>query len=221
VRLYNHVGVIAPGLSLSRRRALVAAARSLEMTTSVEEAIDETEAELQSLSGSVPSRADARRRVAETSADLEAKRERVATIRGRLQETSDGSIQAEYRSAIRELSEAETEHAAAKEALNDARNRARNAWDTRDCRLRLEDRLRNLERTARAELRAAVSPAVEAALSALPNRDFASFESADPVSAALALVRTGRIETPVVLACRRFADRGAAERWLESPVYRI
>jgi hypothetical protein len=221
VRLYNHVGVIAPGLSLCRRRALVAAARSLEMTTSVDEAIDETEAELQSLSGSVPSRVDARRRVAETAADLDAKRERVATIRGRLQETNDGSIQAEYRSAIRELSEAETEHAAAKEALDNARNRARNARDTRDRRLRLEDRLRNLERTARAELRTAVSPAVEAALSALPSRDVASFESADPVSTALALVRTGRIETPVMLACRRFPDRGAAERWLKAPVYRI
>jgi chromosome segregation ATPase len=193
----------------------------LNVVTSVDDSIDETEAELRSLCDSVPSRADARRRVAETAADLDAKRERVATIRGRLQETDNGSIQAEYRSAIRALSEAETDHAAAKEALAEARDRARNARDTRDRRLRLEDRLRNLERTARAELLTAISPAVETALSALPNRDFTSFEDADPVSAALALVRAGRIETPVTLACRRFPDRDSAERWLEAPVYRI
>lgn len=221
--LYRHVKVIVPGMSLSRRAALAATARSLGVTTSVEESIRETEAELRSLSEPepVPPRAELRRQVAETAADLEAKRERVATVRGRLRETDDGAIEADYRDAIRALSEAETEHAAAKEALADARDRAREARDVRERRLRLEDRLGNLERRAREELIAAVSPAVETALSRVPNRDPPSFDAADPVSTALALVRVGRIETPITLACRRFPDRDSAERWLKAPVYRL
>lgn len=219
--LYRHVAVIAPGLSLSRRAALVATARSLGVETSVDAAIRETEVELESISEPVAPRADVRRRVAETDADLEAKRERVATIRGRLQETDDESIEAEYLAAIRSLSEAETEHVAATEALEAARERARAARDVCDRRLRLEDRRENLERTARAERVAAVTPAVETALSDLPCCRVESFEDTDPVSAALALVRVGRIETPITLACRRFPDRESAERWLGSFVYRI
>ncbi len=217
--LYRYVGVIAPGMSFPRRVALVAVARSLDVTTSVDEPIEELEAELRSLPEPVPSRAAIRRRVAETTADLEAKRERAATLRGRLQETADESIETEYRAAIRSLSEAETEHVAAVESLENARESARKARDVRDRRFRLEDRLANLRRTARTELVDAVSSDVDAALSRLPKRDPASFEDADSVSAALALARVGRLGTPIVLACRRFPDRGAAERWLGTPVY--
>jgi DNA repair exonuclease SbcCD ATPase subunit len=221
VSLYGYVGVIAPGLSLSRRDALVAAARSIGVETSVDSAIEELRSELRSLSEPVPSRADARRRVAETESQLQARRERVATIRGRMQEADDGDLEAEYRAAIRALSEAETEHAAATEALAEARERARRARDSRDRMLRLEDRLGNLKRRARRELVAEVTPAVDAAVSDLPDREADSFRSVDPVSAALALVRVGRIERPIVLACRRFPDRDSAERWLRAPVYRI
>jgi hypothetical protein len=221
VSLYGYVGVIAPGLSLSRRDALVAAARSIGVETSVDSAIEELRSELRSLSEPVPSRADARRRVAETESQLQARRERVATIRGRMQEADDGDLEAEYRAAIRALSEAETEHAAATEALAEARERARSARDSRDRMFRLEDRLGNLKRRARRELVAEVTPAVDAAVSDLPDRETDSFRGADPVSAALALVRVGRIERPIVLACRRFPDRDSAERWLRAPVYRI
>lgn len=219
--LYRHVNVIAPGMSLSRRAALVSAGRSLNLATSVDRGIRRTRDELDSLCEPTIPRADARRRVAETAADLESERERVATLRGRLQEANEGTIEDDYRAAIRTLSEAETEHAAAMEALEDARERARAARDVRDRRLRLEDRLGNLERTARSELIAAVKPAVEVALSNLPRRDVDSFETADSVSAALALVRVGRVEVPITLACRRFSDRNEAERWLGAPVYRL
>lgn len=219
--LYRYVNLIAPGLSIPRRAALVSTARSLDITTSVDGSIRETKVELRSVPGPVNSRADVRRRVAESAADLEAKRERVAMIRGRLQETDDGSIESEYRAAIRTLSEAETEHAAAAEALEEARTRARAARDILDRRLRIEDRLENLERAARAELVATITPAVETALSNLPGRNVESFEDADSVSAALAIARVGRIERPITLACRRFSDRGSAERWLEVPVYRL
>jgi hypothetical protein len=221
VSLYEHVAVVAPGLSLRRRAALLETARSLEVETSVDAEIEALRSELRDLPEPVPSRAEARRRVAETEAELRARRERVATVRGRMQEAADGAYEAEYRSAIRALSEAETEHAAAKEALAEARARAREARDERDRRLRIEDRLGNLRRRARRERVAAVRPAVDDAIAALPHREPDGFDDADPVSAALALIRVGRIERPVVLACRRFPGRDAAERWLEAPVYRI
>lgn len=47
------------------------------------------------------------------------------------------------------------------------------------------------------------------------------YADADPISAALALVRVGHVEPPIVLACERFESRRGAERWLDAPVYRI
>lgn len=219
--LYDHVRLIAPGMSLDRRGALIATARSIDMETSVDPLIEELRSKLRTLSEPVPSRSDARRRVAETESVLQARRERVATLRGRMQETTDSSFDVEYRTAIRELSEAETEHMAAREALADAREQARNARDVRDRKLQLEDRLDNLRRTARRELVSAVEPRVNSVISELPDCDVGSLSDAEPVSAALALVRVGRIKRPIVLATRRFPDRDSAERWLRAPVYRI
>jgi hypothetical protein len=217
----EHVAVIAPGLSLRRRAALVATARSLDVGASVDSEIDAIRSELRDAPEPVPPRREARRRVAETRSELEAKRERVATARGRMQAGNDDDGGSEYRAAIQALSEAETEHAAAREALATARERAQAARDERDQRLRLEDRLGNLQRQARRELVAAIRPAVDAAVSALPAREPDDFEDACGVSAALALVRVARIERPVVLACRRFPDRDTAERWLRAPVHRF
>ncbi|MEF8778809.1 MAG: hypothetical protein V5A36_07845, partial [Natronomonas sp.] len=73
--LYRYVGVIAPGMSLPRRAALVSVARSLDIVTDVEASIRDIETELQSLSEPVPSRVELRRQVAETAADIETKRE--------------------------------------------------------------------------------------------------------------------------------------------------
>lgn len=219
--LHEHVAVVAPGLSLARREALVAAARSRGETTSVDAELRRARDRLADLDEPVPPLADARRRVADAEADLEAKRERVATLRGRLQETDDGAVAEAYRTAIGELSEAETERIAAREALADARERARRARDRRDERLRLEDRVANLERCAREELVAAVHPAVDAAVAEAPGAGASSFEGATPVTAALALVRIGRVRTPVVLACRRFEGAADAEAWLGAPVLRL
>lgn len=218
--LYEHVRVVAPGMSLPRRNGLVSAARSLGVETSVDAELDALEDELDALAKPVPSRVEARHRVAKTAETLDAKRERVATLRGRMRETDDGSLDAEYRDAIRALSEAETEHAAAREALGSARERARAARDIRDRRLRLENRAGNLQRRARRELLEAVRPRVDRAVSDVPG-GAERFEDADEVSAALALVRVARIHRPVVVACGRFPDRDTAERWLETPVYRI
>lgn len=219
--LHDHVALIAPGLSLRRREALIAVARSLGLETSVDAAINELRAELESLPEPVPSRADARLRVAETASELESKRERVATLRGRVRETDVEELKYEYRDSIRALSEAETEHIAAQEALKKSRDRARAARDSRDRRLRLEDKLGNVERTARTELVAAVEPAVEKAILEISADEVETVDDATPISTALAIARVGRIETPIVLACRRFPNRDAAERWLGVPVYRI
>jgi chromosome segregation ATPase len=166
VNLHDHVAVVAPGLSLQRREALVAAARSRGLTASVDDELRAVRERLADLDEPVPSLAAARRRVAEAEADLEARRERVATLRGRLQETDDEALAEEYRVEIRALSEAETERAAAGEALAAARERARQARDVREDRLRLEDRVANLERRTREELVEAVRPEVDAAVRA-------------------------------------------------------
>lgn len=219
--LYEHVRVLAPGLSLSRRDVLVATARSLGVETSVDAELRTLRTELDAVPASVPSRTAARRRVAETATTLEVKREHVATLRGRMQADDGGNVDAAYRDAIRTLSEAETEHAAAREALADARDQAQSAFDARDRRLHLEDRLGNARRTARRELISAIRPRVDDAVADAPGSEVDDFARADAVSAAFAVVRVGRIQRPIVVACGRFPDRDTAERWLKTPVYRI
>lgn len=208
-------------MTLDRRAALAAAARSRGIETSVDDEIESLQRRVSDFGQSVPSLSDARRRVAETEAALEEHRERVATLRGRVQALDDGSATAEYRTAIRELSEAETEHLAAVETLENARKQARSIRDERDRRLRLRDRLENRRREARAELVESIRPAADAAASSAPDGKGCSFEDADPVTAALAAVRVGTVHTPVVLACRRFSDAVEATTWLDAPVHRL
>lgn len=205
-------------MTIRRREALVATARSLDVETSVDGELRKVRNELESVPNSVPARTDARQQVAELEADLERKRERVATLRGRMREAADGEFEIEYRAAIRDLSEAETSHAAAIEALADARERARSARDTREARFRLEDRLGNLQRKARRELLETITPKVDAAVANVPKCDRSTFADADAISAALALVRVGQLERPILLACRRFSDRSTAEDWLGCPI---
>lgn len=223
--LYDHVAVVAPGLSLDRRRALVAAARSRGASTSVDAELDAARRRLtefdDELDDSVPSLESALRRVAVLEDDLVAERERVATARGRARASDDDSVGVEYRAAIRDLSELETDYAAAREALERARERAREVRDVRDRRLRLENRVGNLERAARDELVERVRPAVDAAVRDAPGSGATTFEEAGDVTAALALVRVGEVHAPVVLACRRFRDGPTAEEWLQAPVLRL
>lgn len=217
----DHVGVVAPGMSLDRRQLLVAVARSKEVTTTVDDELRTARERLVDPGEPVPSLSDARRRVAEAEAALDAQRERVATLRGRLQATDDGDVAEEYRAAIRALSEAETERAAAGEALANVRGRAREARDEREKRLLLEDQVANLERRARDELVESVRPEVDEAVGEAPGAEAPDFETADPVTAALASIRVGRVQAPVVLACRRFESAAAAETWLATPVCRL
>lgn len=222
--LHDHVALVAPGMSLDRRRALVAAARSRGETTSVDEELEAARRRLDELNEtdeSVPSLESAHRRVAELEEDLVAERERVATMRGRTRECENDSVVLEYRTAIGELSELETDYAAAREALEQARERTRQVLDERDRRLRLENRIGNLERAAREELIERVLPVVDAAVRDAPGSEASAFDAAGDVTASLALVRVGRVHSPVVLACRRFRDGPTAEEWLQAPVLRL
>lgn len=227
MRLYDHVAVVAPGLHLDRRAALAAAARSRGVTTSVDDALEAARERLAGLDRSVPSRAEARRTVAEAESDLQAQRERVASLRGRLEAVDDRDdstaqeVRTTYETAVRTLSELETEYQAARESLTAARARARSARDVRERRLRLQDRVGNLEREARAELVAAVRADVDEAVADAPGSQARGYAEAAPVTAALGLLRVGAVRPPVVLACRRFADVGTAEGWLETPVIRL
>lgn len=219
--MYDHVAVVAPGLALDRRRALAAAARSRGEVTTVDAEIRETRDLLADLGEPVPSLEEPRRRVASAESALASKREHVATLRGRMRESDSAEVDAAFRDAIRDLSEAELEYEAAREALAERRKRARRARDVRERRLQLEDRLGNLERTARGELVESVRPAVDDAVPAVPGSDAASFADAGAVTGALALLRVGRVRTPVVLACRRFPDARRAEAWLAVPAIRV
>lgn len=225
--IYDHVSLIAPGLSLDRRAALIAAARSQGETTSLDEELRATDAEFDALDARVPALAPARKRVAETESVVETKRERVATLRGRLQANNElgrpteSGAHESYDAAVRELAEAETERIAAREALAAARQRARTARDVRARRLSLQDKVRNLERAVHDRLRSRILPALDDAVRMAPASEATSFETADDLTAALSLARVSRIERPLVLACRRFPDEKTAEMWLRTPVLRL
>ena len=225
--IYDHVSLIAPGLSLDRRAALVAAARSRAKTTNLDGELRAARAELDALEARVPELAPVRKRVAETESVVETKRERVATLRGRVQasnereNSTESAARESYDAAVRELAEAETERLAAREALATARQRARTARDVRARRLSLQDKVRNLERAVHDRLRGRILPVVDDAVRQAPASEATSFETADDLTAALSLARVSRVERPLVLACRRFPDEETAETWLRTPVLRL
>lgn len=232
--VHAHVGVVDPDISLAVRTALAAAARSRGLSAPHDDDVASVQAELAALDvpgkdgdGTPSSRASrARRRLAGTDADVERLRERVATLRGRLQAARDAGrdaadVEADLAEATRALSEAETERAAAREALARAERRVREARDARERRRRLQDRVANLERAARAHLVAELRPSYEAALASLLGGSPADPFAVDPVEGALAIGRVADLRAPVVLDCDRFASVRAAADWLGAPVIRV
>ncbi|MES3516454.1 MAG: hypothetical protein PPP58_02200 [Natronomonas sp.] len=219
--VHHHVGIVAPDRTVDERTALAAAARSRNITSSVADELRALEADAVEPDPSVPDRSDLRRRVAETGAELERLEERVATLRGRLQSEGTDDAAAAYRSAARRLSEAETEHLAAKERLEAARRRAREQRTVQEKRLQQADRRANLRRRARSELASVVRPAADRAVRSLPACAASTFEAASGVDAALAVCRIAALDAPVVLACDRFEDAASAADWLDAPVCRL
>lgn len=206
------------------RAALAAAARSRGHEAPQRERIDDLERELAECSLPSVDLASARERVAETGADLERQRERVARLQGRAQETDDEAVAEELADAVAALSEAETEHVAAEQALAAARERAREARDVRERRLKLADDRDNLRRAARATLAAEVAPDVRRALRKRPGTATLAVDpprvEGDRRAVALAVLAVADVAAPVVLAGGRFDSAAAAATALEAPVVR-
>lgn len=224
--LFDHVGVVRSDLSVRRRPLLAAVARSLGRRAPHDDARERIEAELASLPAPETGFAAARERVATAGRERDRLRERAAVLRGRIQvlrerEADATDTLAELRSVARELSEAETERAAAEQALARDHAQARRGWDARERRLELRDRADNLARRARAWLADGVREPVDRAVQRVPNADATGAADAPPDVLALAAVRVATVRVPVVLACDRFSSAAAAADWLDAPVVRV
>lgn len=238
--LHHRVGCVTPAVSIRPRTALAVAARSRGWTTPVDDDLVAARERLRAHragEGDTPRDEDrpettARRRdLAAVTADVDRLRERAAEARGRLQASDAGETtapsdgEAPLAAAIRELSEAETAAAAARERHRRARDAARDRRDRLQERLHVADEVRNLEREARAHLVGRARDAYETALGAVPGGPDSTPPSdpfaAEPDAMALAVARVGDVSAPVVLAGDRFSDAGTAARWLGAPVVRL
>ena len=225
--VHEHVGHVRPGMGLRTRTALARAARSRGLETPHDDALASVRDRLAATSveeGDITSR---RRAVAEAATETERLRERVATVRGKLQAAREhggdaGAVSEELASAVRQLSETETDSLAARQRFERVREHARERRDRRERVRKLEDKLANLERDARAHLVEQLADRYADAVADAPGAErVADPLDADPVTAALAVGRLASLSAPVVLACDRFASAAAASRWLGAPVVRV
>jgi hypothetical protein len=218
------------------RRQLAAAARSRGRTASVAAEIDEIEAELAAIAIEPVDLTAARRRVAETTGEIERLKERVAALRGdaRARRAVDAEADEtldDLEAAAAELSAAQTEAIAAEQALERARAEAARNRDERRRRLRLRDRLENRRRAARRELAEAVYPAFRRALAVVPGGDpdaagaGTDAYDGDRVAASLAAVRVAQLDGAVELrgdAARQVAaSERSARSLLRTPDVRV
>jgi len=234
--VHERVGCLCPGMGLRVRTALAAAARARGVGTPHDTPLRRTRERLAALTdesegdtsdGPDPSMADARERLAAARAETDRLRERVATVRGRLRAREESGlptedVRAELEATARELSEVETEAVAARQTLERARRRTRETRDELDERLRLEDRVANLERRARRTLVERVRDAYAAAVADVPG----TTEPPDPfavdaLTAGFAVARVADFDAPVVVTGNRFGSARAASRWLGAPVVRV
>lgn len=216
--LFEHVGYVHDDMTIAERSALAAAARSRGHAAPQDDAIVAVRDRIAALEPARVDLGDARAELAATSQDVDRLRERVARLQGRVQSDREAGDPADAEAALaeatRELTDLETDRAAARQRLDRLRDDQRDARDQRDERLRLEDRLANLERDARAHLADAVRDRVETARTDAPGPD-------DAVATALAVLRVAAVRAPVVLDCRRFPDADAAHDWLDAPLIRL
>ncbi|MFB6070336.1 MAG: hypothetical protein ABEJ76_04870 [Halanaeroarchaeum sp.] len=225
--MHDYVGHLAPGRHVPLRPALAAAARSRGRRSPHADALAAIDARLEDLRADTVDLAPYRRRAAEAGSDVEALRERVATLRGRIEARRDagrstGEAEAALREAAATLSEVETDRLAARQALAAAEREARSARDARDRRLRLVDRRDNLERRARRWLAAREYPRFARALAALPMAADAGSEPADfggsGFQAGLAVARIAALRAPVVLVDGPFETATEARAALDAAV---
>lgn len=222
--VHERVGFVRPGMGLSVRTALAAAARSTGLAAPQDDDIAAAREELAAIEVPETEPTAARRDLAAADTETERLEERVAELRGTVQTLRDrdadaSAAESKLASAVRDLSEVATERTAADQRLD--RDRLRDARDARERRLRLEDEKANLERAARSHLVGEVRDAYAAAVADAPGPTPEDPLAADPVTAALAAGRVAELRAPVVLACDRFPAPAAAASWLGAPVVRV
>lgn len=215
--VHERAGYVHPDLGLRTKTALAVAARSRGLTAPQDDQLCRVREELADVE-CVEAQQSAQ--AAPDGDDVTQVRERVAELRGRVRTLEEcdrdpAEARADLRAAIQRLSELETRQVASVQT----RERARQPRDRRERRLRLEDRVANLEREARAHLVDAVEGEFARAVAALDGSTD-PFE-ADPATAALAVLRVAEVHAPVVLAVDRFPDPAVALRWLGAPIVRI
>lgn len=229
--LHEHVGWIAPGMNLRLRTALAAVARSRGWSAPQDDERKRTLNRIDALSMEMETveTVPTRRRLAATNDEIDRQREQVARLQGQVQAfrktDNDPPRKAlgTLERAIRELSELETERAAAEQALEREREQRRQRHDVRDERLMLEDRAANLARDARRHLVRGIEAEFENTIETVPEATAPEFNDADPdpVTEALAVARLGTLEAPLVLECDRFTSVQAAADWLDAPVIQL
>lgn len=225
--VYERVGCLHPEMGLHVRTALAEAARARGLSTRFDREIRALTEQLSNLAVEGVETTDERRAVAAARTTTEQLQEEVAEARGELIARREGdgetnAVAAEFREAARDLSEAETTAAAARQNLARRRSEARAARDRLERRLELEDDLANRRRQARAALVDRVRGAYESAVVCVPGGPETvpdPFDE-DAVTAALAVARIAAFDAPVVLACDRFSSLRAASAWLGAPVIR-
>lgn len=161
-----------------------------------------------------------RQRVAETGTEVERLRERVAMLRGRLQarretETGVEAVQSDLDTAMRDLTEAETERLAAEQRLTQLCEAVRPVRDGRRESMRRADALRNRLRDTRDHLADTVSEPFAVAVEQFEAGDTSSLDS---VTAHLAAVTVAETTEPVILAAGRFDAAERAANRLGTPV---
>ncbi|GGK59242.1 DUF7856 family protein [Haloarcula sebkhae] len=221
--VYAYVGHVHPSMGLRTRTALAAAARSRGYETPQDDAIADRRAQLAELEPPPPELPDPVDPVPESTID--GLQEAVATHRGRLTArqavgADDEAARAALRDAATELSERETRRTAARETRELRRERARAYRDTLEKQRRLADELANLRRRARATLVDRCTETFAQAIEAVPGPVPDSPLDADPVPAALGVLRVARTPAPVVLETDRFRSPTAASDCLDAPVVR-
>ncbi|UWG49357.1 Uncharacterized protein AArcCO_0025 [Halalkaliarchaeum sp. AArc-CO] len=215
------------------RRLVAAAARTRGLTTTHDDVIRDLEAELSSIELPDPEREleAAKRKIVEVSRNEAELRERIAALRGRLRterelgESTEETTEA-LEAAVAELSEASTERIAAEQALEAAKRDARKARSVRNRRLKLQDRLENRRREARATLADALSEEFHAArkrAGSLVDGDSNGTIGSEfgGTASQLAAVALADLEVPIVVDASETAigDAGRAAHILEVDVW--
>lgn len=225
--LHEAVGCIRPEMGLRTKTALARAGRTRGLDTPYDEELQEARRDLEAISVEAEPLDAQRERLADAEAAVDQARIRAAEARGRVRERADAGLEtepadSELDEALQTLAEAETDAIAARQAYERDRKRQRERRDRRERRFQLEQRVANLERQARAHLVDCLREEFCAVLPTVPGSTVtgevtAPFE-AEAVTAALALVRLGEVQAPVVLAVDRFASAETAREFLGAPV---